>query len=52
MLEKPAHLHSLAELEKAHIARVLAHASDYDQAASILGIDPATLWRKRKKFNL
>ena len=48
--EKPAHALSLEEVEKLHIKRVLQHARDYDEAAQILGIDPATLWRKRKKY--
>jgi NtrC-family two-component system response regulator AlgB len=48
--EKPAHAFSLEEVEKLHIKRVLQHAKDYDEAAQILGIDPATLWRKRKKY--
>jgi DNA-binding NtrC family response regulator len=47
--EKPAHALSLEEVEKLHIKRVLQHAKDFDEAAQILGIDPATLWRKRKK---
>ena len=48
--ERPAHAFSLEEVEKLHIKRVLQHAKDYDEAAQILGIDPATLWRKRKKY--
>ncbi len=43
---------SLAELEKAHIERVLAVAESLDEAADTLGIAPSTLWRKRKKFGL
>jgi NtrC-family two-component system response regulator AlgB len=43
---------SLAELEEAHIRRVLDQASTMDEAAQVLGIDPATLYRKRKRFNL
>lgn len=51
-LDKPQHELSLEEIEKLHVKRVLQHAKDYDEAAKILGIDPATLWRKRKKFDL
>jgi NtrC-family two-component system response regulator AlgB len=50
-----AHAHrplSLEEIEKQHIIRVMRISKDLDEAASILGIDPATLWRKRKKFGL
>jgi len=43
---------SLEEMEHQQIIKVLRIAKDLDEAASILGIDPATLWRKRKKFNL
>ncbi len=43
---------SLEEMEKRHIRVVLQSAKDYDQAAQLLGIDPATLWRKRKKYGL
>jgi two-component system, NtrC family, response regulator AlgB len=51
-LEQPGDARSLEEMEKLHIKRVLQQAKDYDDAARILGIDPATLWRKRKKFGL
>ena len=43
---------SLEEIERQHIIKVLRIAKDLDEAASMLGIDPATLWRKRKKYNL
>jgi len=43
---------SLEEMEQQHIIKVLRIAKDLDEAASILKIDPATLWRKRKKMNL
>ncbi len=43
---------SLEELEKAHIASVMASAPTLDQAAKILGIDASTLYRKRKQYNL
>lgn len=51
-LERPVSDLSLEEMEKIHIKKVLQHAKDYDEAAQILGIDPATLWRKRKKYGL
>jgi two-component system, NtrC family, response regulator AlgB len=43
---------SLEEMEQQHIIKVLRLAKDLDEAATILGIDPATLYRKRKKFGL
>ncbi len=43
---------SLLELEKAHIAAVLAHSETLDQAARTLGIDSSTLYRKRKQLGL
>jgi NtrC-family two-component system response regulator AlgB len=48
----PGHLLSLAEMEHQHIIRVLRIARDLDEASTVLGIDPATLWRKRKKYGL
>lgn len=50
--ERPQPLQSLEEVEKLHIKRVLQNARDYLEAAELLGIDPATLWRKRKKYSL
>ncbi|MBM7062569.1 sigma-54-dependent response regulator transcription factor AlgB [Pseudomonas sp. UL073] len=43
---------SLEELEKAHIAAVLAASATLDLAAKTLGIDASTLYRKRKQYNL
>jgi len=43
---------TIAEMESAHIQNVLTQASSMEAAAQILGIDPATLWRKRKKYHL
>ena len=47
-----AKMQSLAEVEKAHINDVLLHTASMEEAARVLGIDPATLWRKRKKYHL
>lgn len=41
---------SLEEIEKVHLKRVLQFSKDLKEAADILGIDQATLWRKRKKY--
>lgn len=44
---------TLEELEKWHVARVLAHTrNNKTQAARILGIDRASLWRKTNKYDL
>ena len=43
---------TLDELEAEHIRRVLASAATLDHAALILGVDPSTLYRKRKKYGL
>jgi two-component system, NtrC family, response regulator AlgB len=42
----------LDAIEEAHIRRVLASAKSLQEAADILGIDQATLWRKRKQFGI
>jgi NtrC-family two-component system response regulator AlgB len=41
---------SLEAIEAEHIRRVLATAHTLEEASEILGIDPATLYRKRKKL--
>ena len=43
---------SLDVLEEAHIRRVLAVTRSLDDAARILGIDVATLYRRRKKYGI
>ena len=43
---------TLAELERAHIAEVLAQIGNYRQAARILGIDKSTLYRKLRAHAL
>ncbi|MBN2455250.1 MAG: sigma-54-dependent Fis family transcriptional regulator [Sedimentisphaerales bacterium] len=43
---------SLGKIEEEHIRRVLASTKSLQEAADILGIDQATLWRKRKAYNI
>jgi NtrC-family two-component system response regulator AlgB len=43
---------TLEQLEKKHIQNVLQNATDLQEAAKTLGINPSTLWRKRKRYNL
>ncbi len=42
----------LSQIEQEHIRRVLARAGSLREAAAILGIDQATLWRRRKQHGL
>src|SRR5207244_2629298 len=41
---------TLEQLEAEHIRRVLASTATMEQAATVLGIDPSTLYRKRKRY--
>jgi NtrC-family two-component system response regulator AlgB len=43
---------SLDKLEEMHIRRVLAKSKSLEDAASILGIDQATLYRRRRKYGI
>jgi NtrC-family two-component system response regulator AlgB len=43
---------SLEKIEEQHIRRVLARTKSLQEAADILGIDQATLWRRRKKYGV
>ena len=45
-------MQTLAEAKKFHIKEVLLHTESIEEAARVLGIDPATLWRKRKKYQI
>lgn len=43
---------TLDQLEAEHIRRILASTARLEEAATILGIDPSTLYRKRKRYGL
>jgi two-component system, NtrC family, response regulator AlgB len=43
---------SLEELERRHIEQVLAESATLEEAAARLGINPTTLWRKRKRYGI
>jgi NtrC-family two-component system response regulator AlgB len=43
---------TLEDLEREHIARVVARATSFEAAARTLGIDVTTLQRKRKRYGL
>ena len=41
---------TIEALENEHIRRMISQTKTMEEAAQILGIDPATLYRKRKKL--
>jgi NtrC-family two-component system response regulator AlgB len=43
---------TLSAIEELHIRRVLANTSSLQEAADVLGIDQATLWRRRKTYGI
>jgi NtrC-family two-component system response regulator AlgB len=43
---------SLDKLEGAHIQRILERTGSLTEASGVLGIDPATLYRKRKRIGM
>jgi NtrC-family two-component system response regulator AlgB len=43
---------SIEKIEEEHIRRVLATTKSFQEAADVLGIDQATLWRRRKKYGI
>lgn len=43
---------SLETIEEAHLCRVVEASDTLKDAAQVLGIDPATLYRKRRKYGL
>jgi NtrC-family two-component system response regulator AlgB len=48
----PGAVITLEKLEELHIRRILASSKSLEEAAEILGIDAATLWRRRKKYGI
>jgi NtrC-family two-component system response regulator AlgB len=49
---EPAEALSLEDVERRHVEQVLATSATLEDAAARLGIDPTTLWRKRKRWKL
>jgi NtrC-family two-component system response regulator AlgB len=43
---------TLEDLEREHVLAVLARCPVQEEAARVLGIDPSTLWRKRKRYGV
>ncbi len=43
---------TLDQVEAEHIRRTLASTATMEEAAEVLGIDPSTLYRKRKRYGL
>jgi two-component system, NtrC family, response regulator AlgB len=43
---------SLEAVEEEHVRRVLAATASLQEAAEVLGIDQATLWRRRKQYGI
>ena len=49
---KSAAAQRLTHLEAEHIRRILNSTETMEEAAAVLGIDPSTLYRKRKRYGL
>ena len=43
---------TLDVIEENHIRRILSSSKSLQEAAELLGIDQATLWRKRKQYRI
>ncbi len=43
---------TLSELEEEHIRRVISRSGTLEAAAETLGIDPSTLWRRRREYGI
>ena len=41
---------TLEQVEQEHVGAVFARSATAEEAARVLGIDPSTLWRKRKRY--
>ncbi len=41
---------TLEEIENEHMRRVISNSRTIDEAAAVLGVDPATLYRRKKKL--
>jgi NtrC-family two-component system response regulator AlgB len=39
-------------IEERHLRRALDRGLPLERTAELLGIDPSTLWRKRKRYGL
>jgi len=49
---KPGDLVSLEKIEEMHIRSILSSSKSLQEASEILCVDQATLWRKRKHYNI
>ncbi|OGP73748.1 MAG: sigma-54-dependent Fis family transcriptional regulator [Deltaproteobacteria bacterium RBG_13_58_19] len=49
---KVGDLVALETIEEMHIRQVLAATKSLEEAARVLGMDPVTLWRRRKKYGI
>jgi NtrC-family two-component system response regulator AlgB len=49
---RPVRKSTLEEVETEHIRHVLANTDSLQEASSVLGIDPTTLYRKRKRLGV
>ena len=50
--DKLDHSQTLEQMERRHIEVVLEQAMTLEEAAEMLGINVATLWRKRRRYGL